>query len=112
MNITTKRILKLVETTGKSFNKLENDLNLAGNSFKYWQIGRTNPSADAVVKIARFFDVSTDFLHGLTNDIEPKSALVAPNIAEITQQFMETLAQLSPAEQKQLKINVLKHFID
>lgn len=49
-------------------NELAKVLNLSNASISYWETGKQSPTADAIYKIAQFFNVSADFLIGLKND--------------------------------------------
>ncbi len=49
-------------------NALAKALNLSNASVSYWETGKQVPSAEVIYKLARFFDVSADFLLGLKED--------------------------------------------
>ena len=57
-----ENILKLFERTGKGEFPLEKEIGLAQGSIKNWKLGKSKPSADALYKIAVYFDVSIDYL--------------------------------------------------
>ena len=40
-------------------------LNVCNQSVSFWEIGSREPSLDMIVKIAKFFNVTVDFLLGL-----------------------------------------------
>ena len=46
-------------------------LNIKQNSYSQYEIGVLNYPVDVVVKLAEFYDVSTDYLLGRTNCIDP-----------------------------------------
>ena len=46
--------------------KLGEMLGFCNQTISFWEIGRCEPDYDALVAIARFFNVSTDFLLGLS----------------------------------------------
>lgn len=62
-----ERTLELIKEKQISKNKLLTDLNLSKNSFVDWQNRGTIPSAETVIKIADYFDVSVDYLLGRVN---------------------------------------------
>ena len=49
-------------------NALAKALNLSNASVSYWETGKQVPSAEVIYKLARFSDVSADFLLGLKED--------------------------------------------
>ncbi len=49
-------------------NALAKVLGLSNASVSYWETGKQTPSAEAVFKLALFFNVSADFLLGLKDD--------------------------------------------
>ena len=56
------RILKLTEERHISNRKLTMDLGLSNSAISEWKKGKAKPSLEAVVKIARYFGVTTDYL--------------------------------------------------
>ena len=49
-------------------NLLAKELHLSNASISYWETGKQMPTAEAIFKLARYFDVSADYLLGLTDD--------------------------------------------
>lgn len=60
------RALRAEKNIGQ--NELAKVLNLSNASISYWETGKQSPTADAIFKIAQFFNVSADYLIGLKND--------------------------------------------
>lgn len=56
------RILELIKEGGITAKKLTSDLNLTNSAITEWKKGRAKPGTDAVIKIARYFNVSADWL--------------------------------------------------
>ncbi len=63
-------------TFGKTLRYLRNEkgiteeelgqiLGYSNQTISFWEIGRREPDLDTIVKIAKFFDVTSDFLLGL-----------------------------------------------
>lgn len=71
MNETVARILTLIQEHGISAHKLEVESKIAISSIQAWKNGKSKPSLDAVSKIADYFNVSTDYLLGKTDDPTP-----------------------------------------
>ncbi|WP_285023664.1 helix-turn-helix domain-containing protein [Lactococcus garvieae] len=57
-----ERLTKLIEETGKSMNQIETELNYPRNTLQSYK--RSNPSAKRLAEIAKYFNVSTDYLLG------------------------------------------------
>lgn len=64
------RIIKLIDENDTTYNKVTIDLGLCENLIADWERGISKPSIDAIIKIARYFNVSTDYiLTGKVNQI-------------------------------------------
>lgn len=63
---TIQKIFSLIKSTNKSENALEKEIGLSQGQIKHWRNGRNNVSADALHKIADYFNVSVDYLLGRT----------------------------------------------
>lgn len=59
---TVDRIVSLMSKNHITAKYLTSHLELSNSSITDWKKGKAKPSTDAIVKIANFFDVSTDFL--------------------------------------------------
>ena len=59
------RDLRLEKGVGQ--NKLASNLGLSNASISYWANGKQEPTASAIVKLAVYFDVPTDYLLGVTD---------------------------------------------
>lgn len=49
-------------------NLLAHELNLSNASISYWETGKQEPCAEAIFKLAKYFNVSADYLLGLSDD--------------------------------------------
>ena len=56
------RIVSLMESRGVSGTALTSAIEISSSSITEWKKGKAKPSVDAVVKIAEYFDVTTDWL--------------------------------------------------
>lgn len=64
MNKFSVRIKKLREKQNLSQNELADALHLSQTAISKWESGTREPTLDIVLKIAIFFNCSTDFLIG------------------------------------------------
>lgn len=71
MTETTKRILELMEQHGDTAYSLERNAGLPISTVTKWKKNAFKPSADLIVKIAQYYNVSTDYLLCLTNNPSP-----------------------------------------
>lgn len=49
-------------------NLLAQELDLSNASISYWETAKQMPTAEAIFKLAQYFDVSADYLLGLIDD--------------------------------------------
>lgn len=57
-----ERILELMEINNIKAFKLTTDLGLSSSAITDWKKGKSKPSVEAVVKISKYFNVSTDYI--------------------------------------------------
>lgn len=53
---------------GLTQTQLASHLEKGESAVRMWEIGRSKPDADTLIKLARFFDCTTDYLLGLSDD--------------------------------------------
>ncbi|EGT4823252.1 XRE family transcriptional regulator [Clostridioides difficile] len=56
------RILDLMEKNNITAKQLTSDLEISNSSISDWKKGKGKPSSDAIVKMAEYFNVTTDYL--------------------------------------------------
>lgn len=61
------RILQLIEENGLSARSFAQKIGLSANCVSEWKSGRIKPSLEHIIRIAAFFDVSADYLLGLSD---------------------------------------------
>lgn len=69
------RIKELCAAQGITLTKLEEDTGLSSSIIRKWK-NNTSPSIDKVKVIAEYFNVSTDYLVGLSDISTPAEALI------------------------------------
>jgi len=60
------RLLRTEKNIGQ--NQLAKELGISNASISYWENAKQEPSAQAIFKLATYFDVSADYILGITND--------------------------------------------
>ena len=68
IRVMAERLRALRVDKGIGQNALADALGISNASISYWENGKQEPSARAIYKLAVYFDVTTDYLLGLTND--------------------------------------------
>lgn len=71
MNETVKRILGFMEQKGDNANSLQVKVKLPRGSVFGWKNDKFKPSTEAIIKLARYFNVSADYLLCLSDDPKP-----------------------------------------
>ena len=64
-------IFTLIEKHGMQQKDLAKEINISPSVFSDWKKGRIKPSIDVLAKIADYFNVSTDYLLGKTDNPAP-----------------------------------------
>ncbi len=59
-----EKVLALFQQSGQADYRLEKELGLTNGTIKNWKNGRNKVSTDAIIKIAKYFNVSADYLLG------------------------------------------------
>jgi len=97
----TERLVQLRESKGLSKREMSSILKLEQSTYGKYELGHRQPSLEVLNEIARFFDVSTDYLLG---NSESPQALPPPISAE---EFLAQQGVTNPA-----LVAALKNFID
>ena len=111
-----ERVLKLFDQSGINTYQLENQIGLANGTIKNWRGGKSKPSVEAVAKIAKFFNVTADYLLGTEpTDEEKKQGVMAyyltPDKEELLMLYEEIGSKLGTDAQKAL-ITYAKFIVD
>ncbi len=73
-----EKIMKLMEESGLSAHALEIKSGIAISSIQAWKNGKAKPSVDAIIKIAKYFNISADYLLGTEPTAEDKEQGFVP----------------------------------
>lgn len=68
LQIIAERLKMLRAEKGVGQNELAEQLGLSNASISYWENAKQEPSASAIFKLSQYFDVSSDYLLGLSED--------------------------------------------
>nr|UVY66451.1 MAG: Putative transcription regulator [Bacteriophage sp.]UWG22343.1 MAG: Putative transcription regulator [Bacteriophage sp.]UWG77015.1 MAG: Putative transcription regulator [Bacteriophage sp.] len=82
-------------------------LGISQQTIGSWETGRTSPDLETLIKIASFFNVSTDYLLGVT-DVPTKNN-VQSNLIKLSDeelQLIKKYRELPLKAQKKIKFNI------
>ena len=65
MNLFVVRLKELLQDCGKLQTEVSRDLNITKQKLTNWKTGYNEPSIDEIIMLAKYFNVSTDYLLGL-----------------------------------------------
>lgn len=64
-----KRLKELRQKNGETQNDLAEILQVNTSMISLWETGKNYPEVKKLIEIAEYYEVTTDFLLGLTNEI-------------------------------------------
>lgn len=103
MSPIVERIILLVEKDDLNATQIASKLGITHSSFSDWKRGKAKPSIETIVKLANYFNVSTDYLLcGKASEIGLNS-----EISEI----IDLYNTLSISQQQECN-RILKYYID
>ncbi|WP_083512079.1 helix-turn-helix domain-containing protein [Amphibacillus sediminis] len=93
MEIFRKRLRELREAKGFKQEYLAKALNISTSAYGYYEQGRNEPALETLIKLAQTFNVSTDYLLGLTDIPYTPAHIVAEDssLYEAEQSAIEAL---------------------
>ena len=97
MDTFARRLREQREKRGISQNEMASILNIKETAYQHYEYGRVKPKVETLTKMAEFFEVSTDFLLGLTDNNETKRSKFEDNIKK-------SIATILRAERKRIGI--------
>lgn len=74
--LSTEKIVELLAEKNISASKMMKELGFSSGLFSQWKSGKQKPSLEKIYKIANYFGVSTDYLLGNDNEIEPNADIL------------------------------------
>ncbi len=71
------RVDEVIKEKGLTAKELAQNIGVSTGNVTDWRKGRSKPSAEVVAKIARYLGVSTDYLHGLSDE---RNSTASPSV--------------------------------
>lgn len=99
------RLTKLRENTGKKRQEVADELKISRASLEYYEKGKRKPDIEVLVKIAEYYEVSTDYLLGLS--IAPTTNKDIQFICDYTGLEKESIDNISTDNIQSKIINIL-----
>lgn len=93
-----EKIYNLMQPMNIKKSQLCTELGINQNSFVNWENRGTLPSGDIIIKLAQFFNVSTDYLLGLTEEQQSLS----PELSEDKQRLLKMYDLLNDLEKAEI----------
>lgn len=109
MKILQDRLIELRTERGITQKELAIEIGVSASAIGFWENGINEPKATYLSQIARFFDVTTDYLLGVEDEFGAKqtsNAIVPPVYSQEEIQLIETYRTLNPACKKLVKQTV------
>jgi len=103
------KVKQLIDRDGISANKLFADIGLSHNTMRNWIDKGQTPSSDTVAKIAKYFNISSDYLLGI--ETEKAAQGITLNDFEIGDYKLSAITEYSE-EEKQEFLRLAKMFDD
>lgn len=84
----------------KTQTDIANVLGITVSAYGNYELGQREPDNANLVKLARYFNVSTDYLLGLSDERSPKQSIQqSSNLTSRESQLLSVFNSLSPSEQ-------------
>lgn len=96
------RLKELIKTKGTTWKQVSAELSIGKNQQKYWADKDVIPDGKTLVKLARYFNVSIDYLCGITPTAEAENANLEPDERKLLTLF----AKLSEVDRLRLLLDL------
>ena len=103
-----ERVMQLIKQSGLSDNAFEKQLHLSQGTVGNWRSGRNKLSMEAIIKLARYFNVSADYLLGLTDERRPLSAAEVAQVAPLTHSVPAVFGEMPDLLSEERFVNTAK----
>ena len=97
------RLKKLRKSKGLTSSRVAADLNLPPTTYSNYELDKREPTAMTLIKIARYFDVSIDYLCGYSTDkqsMETKSILGNSKMSINKRRILDLFDMLDEVQQE------------
>ena len=108
MSVFSERLRELREQSGLSMLALARKIGVSDAAICKWENEGNEPKASYILLLSDFFEVSTDYLLGLENDLGTKKYTTPspPTLSRDEQALLEDYRALAPALQEMLRATI------
>lgn len=93
------RLKTLIEQNKKPLREIAKELDVSFSVLSDWKNGKKTPRADSIIRLARYFEVSSDFLLGLTDARSIKHDIrAASELTGLSEKSLESLNQMKESD--------------
>lgn len=111
MSICHERIKELCQSNGITIAELERELGFSNSTIRKW--GQVSPSVDKIIKVANRFDVSVDYLLGMSDVKGSISGIIQDQDIISLQRARENMSDIEKQNMmKMLRLAFYKAFKD
>ena len=103
-----ERVMQLIKQSGLSDNAFEKQLHLSQGTVGNWRSGRNKLSMEAIIKLASYFNVSSDYLLGLTDERKPLECRDVGQVDSPTSSVPAVFGEMSDLLSERRFINTAK----
>lgn len=106
-----ERLLHTLKKNGYSQKEIAKKMSISPSAINAWVKGTRKPDIDKLITIANILNVSTDYLLGLSDDIDSKASTESTPYAddEMLQQIINAYLQFSVANKHRLYADCLEY---
>ncbi|MBR0190300.1 MAG: helix-turn-helix transcriptional regulator [Clostridia bacterium] len=72
-NLFAERLSELIEENNKTKREVGRETHISAQSISDWSTGKIQPTAENIYVLAQYFNCTSDYLLGLTNEDEEKT---------------------------------------
>ena len=93
MSLFLSRFRELLAESGKMQKDICAELGISRPTLSNWKTGYSEPNFDDIIILAKYFDVSSDYLLGLSDDLD--APLYSPPLPADERELLELYRQLN-----------------
>lgn len=95
MSLFLPRFRELLAESGKMQKDICDDLGISKQKLSKWKTGYSEPNFDDIIMLAKYFDVSTDYLLGLSDDLDAPLSSAALDLPADERELLNLYRQLN-----------------
>ena len=98
-----ERLSYIIKTNGYTQRQLAKELNISPSAINYWIKNKREPDIENIISISKIFNITSDYLLGLTNDpINETTVALSQNEDPLLQKIIDTWSSLNESNKHRL----------